>query len=311
MAASARPILVGIGEGDSGPDAVALGELLSRATGGELVLACVYPADPGVSEEYRLARRGEAEERLDAALRGVTSSDVAMHGVVHAAPSPAGGLVELATGEDTELVVIGSRHTGPLAKLLSSAVTERLLGMSPCPVATAPRGFATRAPELFRRVGLGYDGSEQARAALAEASRLVEATGAQLRILVVCDTTPPPGLSESEREWFAGERRTEAEARLEEALGALDESLQATGTVVAGEPARATGAPALALEAAAASDALDLLVIGSHGWGPFHATVAGSVSSYLARHAACPLVIVPAPAATAAEDAEVHQPTST
>ena len=281
----AQRILIGYGPDDSARDALALGRSLARATGSELVLASIYADEPAMSDEYRAACRQEAADRLDSALATLASSGLASHGVAHPSRSAAQGLADLAAQEATQLAVIGSRHTTPLGKLLSGAVTERLFAAAPCPVAVAPRGLAERGAGGFERIGAGYDGSPEAGAALAEAVRLAEATGAELRVLVICDSTTPPGLDRSEHDMLLRERESEAAALLQQALGTLGQVGRASGEVVTGEPARA-------LVGAAEAQGLDLLVIGSRGYGPFHGVVSGSVSSHLARHAPCSLVVV-------------------
>ena len=60
---------------------------------------------------------------------------------------------------------------------------------------------------------------------------------------------------------------------------------------VATEPLLLHGEPADAL-AEAASD-LDLLVLGSRGYGPVKGTVLGSVSARVMAAAACPVMVVP------------------
>jgi nucleotide-binding universal stress UspA family protein len=282
---TAQRILIGYGPDDSARDALTLGRSLAGATGSELVLVSVYVDEPAMSDEYRAVCRQEAADRVDSALATLASSGLASRGVAHPSRSAAHGLADLAVQESAQLAVIGSRHTTPLGKLLSGAVTERLFAAAPCPVAVAPRGLAEHGHGGFERIGAGYDGSPEAGAALAEAERLVQASGAELRVLVICDSTTPPGLERSEREELHREREPEAAALLEQALGTLGEVERASGEVVTGEPARA-------LAAAAEAQALDLLVIGSRGYGPFHGVVSGSVSSHLARHAPCPLVVV-------------------
>ena len=42
------------------------------------------------------------------------------------------------------------------------------------------------------------------------------------------------------------------------------------------------------------SDEVDLLVVGSRGMGGFKGLMLGSVSTYVAHHARCPIVIIPA-----------------
>ena len=50
-----------------------------------------------------------------------------------------------------------------------------------------------------------------------------------------------------------------------------------------------------------AEDATDVLVVGSRGFGPLHATIAGSVSSRVADEAPCPVIVVPRAADAGAE----------
>ena len=46
-------------------------------------------------------------------------------------------------------------------------------------------------------------------------------------------------------------------------------------------------------ELAAFGDELDLLVVGSRGYGPLRRLVSGSTTNYLERHARCSLLVLP------------------
>lgn len=78
--------------------------------------------------------------------------------------------------------------------------------------------------------------------------------------------------------------RRQCEEELAQAVSALDADIDASETLLEG------GARELL---ACASGELDLLVVGSRGYGPLRAVLLGSVSSALVRPAQSPLVVVP------------------
>jgi nucleotide-binding universal stress UspA family protein len=51
-----------------------------------------------------------------------------------------------------------------------------------------------------------------------------------------------------------------------------------------------------------ASESLDLLLLGSRGYGPMHAVIVGGVSGRLVREAACPVIVFPRTAGHVADD---------
>jgi nucleotide-binding universal stress UspA family protein len=57
-------------------------------------------------------------------------------------------------------------------------------------------------------------------------------------------------------------------------------------------------------ELASFGDELDVLVVGSRGYGPLKRLVLGSTSEYLERHARCSLVVIPRVAINADVDTE-------
>jgi nucleotide-binding universal stress UspA family protein len=75
---------------------------------------------------------------------------------------------------------------------------------------------------------------------------------------------------------------------VQEGLDAIVAGLPAT---VRGEATRVEGDPAEQL--AAISESADLLIIGSRGYGPLRAVLAGGVSGRVARDAHCPVIVVP------------------
>ena len=71
---------------------------------------------------------------------------------------------------------------------------------------------------------------------------------------------------------------------LAQAVSGLDADIDVTETLLDGDPQALL---------ARASGQLDLLVVGSRGYGPLRAVLLGSVSGALVRSAESPLVVVP------------------
>jgi nucleotide-binding universal stress UspA family protein len=278
------PIVVGVDGREGGRDALALAALLQRARGGELTAVHAYPYERFVHDAEHGRERFMHDEiarrlRAEVAAAGVEARTVAVPD-----PSPARALHLAAERESAELIVVGSAHHGALANIALGDVAGGTLSASPCAVAVAPRGFAG-APHALEEIGVGYDGEPEARRALAFAAQLAAAAEARLRVIAVARpaSVPDPWI-EPWHDWTAV-----AEAERERARRSVDEAVAELDVAAAGEIR--IGTPSAELERA--SRELDLLVVGSRGFGPLRRLVAGSTSSRLVRSAACPVLVLP------------------
>jgi nucleotide-binding universal stress UspA family protein len=145
--------------------------------------------------------------------------------------------------------------------------------------------LTSSALRLEHPVIAGYDGSESSRNALAYAAGVSQRLGRPLLVVYVCSSgvycEPLTGQ-------VVGVPR-DAEALERWLLAELD---QVTGHAEVDVHVRTRrGSPARELAAAAEEFSADALVIGApkHIWH----RVAGSVSGWLARHARCPVIVVP------------------
>ncbi|MET9620105.1 MULTISPECIES: universal stress protein [unclassified Streptomyces] len=135
------------------------------------------------------------------------------------------------------------------------------------------------------RIVVGVDGSEQSLKALAWAAAQAALTGDSLQAVIGWEypaswATLMPGVPpEFDPEQLAKQILDES---LEQAL-APEVAATVTRTVVGGNAAQA-----LVDQAAGAS----LLVVGDRGHSGFKAAVLGSVSTNVAQHAPCPVVVV-------------------
>lgn len=176
---------------------------------------------------------------------------------VHAASSVVRGLHELAEREAAAVVAVGAQHRYGIGRLKPGGVIERLLHGAGRPVLVVGDERAGDAP--VRTVGVAHAGDPDGDAALAAGAALAEDLGAAMRVLQVVEPGAPapaaPSISPS------------AELR------AID-----------GHAARV-----LLRE----GDDVDLLVLGSRGYGPPGTVLLGSVSRRVVAHAQCPVLVVP------------------
>jgi len=298
-----RDIVIGYDGSDRGHDALALGralaELLRAGGDGEppdVAVALVFPDGAvGASGERTLDgdhRRG-ADRILDAARRAWPELPPGAFHVVQAG-SVSAGLHRLAQERDADALVLGASHRSAAGRVFPGSATEQTLHGAPCAVLVAPPGYAAAARPL-RRVGIAYDGSQEARNALAAVRQLVGRRDDVTVVAIdVVDLARPFAVSYDYPSW-AVDLQAIGDAHLRDAGAALAGVSHVELDRRDGDPVR---------ELVAASGGLDLLVLGSRGHGPLRRLLLGSVSAHVVRHAACPLLLLPhgaeAPAADAA-----------
>jgi nucleotide-binding universal stress UspA family protein len=283
-----KNVVVGVDEHQDGRDAIALAERLARRDG-EVTLAYVYAGDAhiwrGSSPAYDAVER-ERGGKLLAKARNEAGIDA--HLSCTGAPSVGAGLHMLAEATGADLLVVGSSRRGRLGRVLLGDDTRAALNGAPCAVAIAPVGYSQE-NVVIREIGVGYDGSPESEHALEVARRLAARHGAKLSAFEAVSL--PAAFV------FAG-----AAAPLGEAIpGLVTEARERVAALDGVEPHAAYGQPAEELALYSAS--LDLLVVGSRGYGPIGRLVHGSTSQQLARVARCPLLVL-IRAARAAETTE-------
>lgn len=262
-----KKIIVGFDGNEGGRDALALGKLLARAEGAELIAACFYEslALPPVGS-YE-GWEGELRAFAERTLKEVgTPSPGELRTLALASESPVRGLHQLAEREEADLIVVGTSHRSKVSQALAGVVAQGILHGSPSAVAVAPAGFRDRRPALSR-IGVGYDGRPEAEEALTAAIELARSTGASLRLIAVATSS------------MVVEPLQEL---LDEGLSRASREVEAATKLAGGPGVRLSDEPDL-----------DLLVVGSRGYGPFRRVLLGSVSGELVREPSIPVIVVP------------------
>jgi nucleotide-binding universal stress UspA family protein len=277
-----KNVLVGVDDKQGGRDAIALASGLCD-TDGKLTLANVHSgvlrpvdaASPGaLSADLERSHKLLEAERERAGVEAELASVVSR--------SPGRGLHQQADEQHAELIVVGSCSRGAIGRAMLGDDTRAALNGAPCAVAVACAGYA-EAPRPIAKVGVGYDESAESKAALVAAREVAASTRASVIALEVVSIPTyaytglmPPALGES------------IDVLLKEATSRMGSLPDVEGRAVYGLPGE---------ELAAFGGEVDLLVVGSRGYGPFKRLVLGSTSDYLERHARCSLLVLPRVAA--------------
>ncbi len=269
-------IIIGYDGRETADDAVVLGARLAELMDAKLILSFAYGDEVVAAVRGDETSEASTEEEADATLRrGLGLVPYGIAATTRAVPSSPVDTVleELAVSEQADLVVIGSSDFGPLSRVLIGTVGDRLMRGAPCAVAIAPAGFGKRPSRPLKRIGVCWDGSREAHEARDLGIELARASGAVLRLYaaIVSDEQPI---------------RETAEHGLSEACRAIPDDILASGQVVTGEAAHA-------LTDRAEKDGIDLLLLGSRGYGPVRRVLLGAVSDALIRIATCPVLVVP------------------
>jgi nucleotide-binding universal stress UspA family protein len=202
--------------------------------------------------------------------------------------SPADALQALAEKGEADLIVLGSTHHSAFGSVAPGSVAEQLLHGARCRLVIAPKGYAQEdhSQDRLRIVAVGYDGMAESQAALDEAATLARKFGASIRVIGVVPPAPPLGAAAAAQ--TDAEGGPDFQTRIHQAVAALEPELRALPVIEKGDPVEKL------LEDAALG--VDLLVLGSRGFGPVMRLLIGSVSSRVIRRAPCPVLVVPRPA---------------
>ena len=176
-----------------------------------------------------------------------------------------------------DLLVVGSSRRGLLGRVFIGDDTRAALNGAPCAIAIAPAGYSQQ-PVAMREIGVAYNGSPESEHAVAVARDLAAQCGSKLSAF---EAVSLPTYA------FLG-----GPAPIDDALEVLvDDARKRIDALGGVEPHAAYGVPAEELGVYSAS--LDLLVVGSRGYGPIGRLVHGSTSQQLAHSARCPLLVLP------------------
>ena len=274
-----RRVVVAYDGSASAEDALSLALRLRDPAGGHLMLGCVLATRPwhrpgrsasAAAEDEAKAMLAEARVRIPAGIAVAVS--------VTASSSPARGLTELAETDQADLIVVGSaKGAVPDGRIGLARTAGRLLAGAPCAVAVAPPGL--RESDPFHHIGVAFDDSAEAAAALKAGYMIARDDGSAVTLFSALGDVVDPGRSDI----------LHARLAIQERLDAAAESAP-PGVNPRTVFLRGAAGPTIA---DACDGVVDLLICGSRSYGPVQRALLGSVSEELVARARHPVLVIP------------------
>jgi nucleotide-binding universal stress UspA family protein len=235
-------------------------------------------------ENLDLALRETSDPLFAAARERLSPHEVETRGVIGS--SAGHTLHQIAESEGPLVIVVGSTHRGRLGRVLLGSTGESLLSGAPCAVAVAPLGYAAEDERHLLRIGVAINGDPESWSALEAGISLAGVLHGSLVLLAVVEPLPSvftPTTVLPPEEFMAASEQATREV-IEQGLARVPSELAVDDRLLSGEPAEAI---------AHAAEELDLLIVGSRGYGPVRRALLGGVSAKLMRFAPCPVLVLP------------------
>ncbi len=152
-------------------------------------LPSAYAGSGSLPDFYSEFQR-EAEEQLSQMVEQHSAPDVRIKPILSPAASAAPLILEYATEEHADLIVMGTHGRRAVERLLLGSVAEEVVHSSRCNVYVVRATEDDPAPRSIQRILVPVDFSEASAMAVARAKEWADSHGAQLDVLHVIEPLP-------------------------------------------------------------------------------------------------------------------------
>ena len=213
----------------------------------------------------------------------------------HAIPGrPAAEICNLARWHAVDLIVVSTRGNTGLKHLVLGSIAERIVRYSPCPVLVVhpqkPNGKATARGVTFGKILVPIDFSECSLKGLEYAKGLARKFGSKL-VLLNSVTFQYYIASDEYARYDLPLLMEQSEKASRRQMRELIQNTDWKGIEV--HTSLQIGHAGQQICVRAAEDDVDLIVTSTHGTTGFKHILVGSTAEYVARHAGCPVLVVP------------------
>lgn len=283
-------ILVATDGSATSREAVRFSATLAKALGGRLTLLHVVPKYAGRLGLFVRDACPPEERRAAEALLRSAQADAAKWGppgtIRMAVGEPVEAIVQTVREVRADMLIVGTRGRGGMARALLGSVAEALVKVAPCPVAVVRKfdqAMVGIGP-LLAPTDLSGGASHAVRAAALLARRL----GVRLALLhVLPEAVAAKGEDDMTTRRKALRMRQDAEVRLRTVIETLHLDLQQVDLHLV------TGVDADQIVKTAKQIHAGCIVMGTRGLTGLPRVLLGSVTDQVLRHAPCPVVVVP------------------
>lgn len=198
---------------------------------------------------------------------------------------------------DADLIVMGSRGQSALKGLFFGSVSNGVLAQSKRPLLIVRGGQAPAAEGL--RVGIAIDGSKYGRAAVRYALKHLPLFGAEASFFLINVVSDYAGAVMPDMAGMALPALSEEEV-LELQREEFNEAMEPLRPLFAKAAIKTkeiclVGNPGDEISAFARKRKLDIIIMGSHGYGRFKSAVMGSTATRIAASSNVPLLVIRQP----------------
>ena len=246
--------------------------------------------------EYYSRLTNKADDNVDkvAAIFKRAGVAISEKEIPQGSASVVGTIVEYATKDKTDIIIMGTRGLGGFKRAALGSVSSGVAEHSPCStlVVRSPDG-KKEGEASVNRILVATDGSQNAQLALEAAVELAERLKAEL---IVAHVVFIPGLF-----WSLGipgstiptdKIEADAEKVAQKVVsGALMFAKDAGLSRVKGEMLTELSSPAQGIVQLAEKEGVDLIVVGTRGNGGFKKLLLGSVANSVLHYAPCSVLV--------------------
>ncbi len=282
-------IVVGYDESLSSKAALKEAALRVKQHGGKLYLvhAVYFDQEEFVILPSQMEQRFEIGSNLCRQAKKSIQTEFGLDGDVESyvcQGEPPEVILETAEGKEADLITLGTYGRKGLNRLLMGSVTSEVILNAPCDVLVVKKE-CTKCAGSYSSLLVPFDGSDSSQMALARASRLSKADGAEVSVLYVIPRY------EEMMDFFKTETIRKSLYQQAEKIVEGAKKL-AAGLGVEIKAVVQEGHSSEKIVEIADKLKNDLIVMGTHGWRGVNKAIMGSTAERTIANASCPVLIV-------------------